>query len=62
MAYRLWLLAERFARYGDVTASWQMPLAPVALLGSVGLWLSTAAALLLAMDAVYRLRCRPPAQ
>jgi TRAP-type C4-dicarboxylate transport system permease small subunit len=60
LAWRLWLLAERFAGRGDETASLAIPLAPVAFGAAVAVALVAAAGLVLAVVSAGRLASGAP--
>jgi TRAP-type C4-dicarboxylate transport system permease small subunit len=52
LAYRLYVLGNRFAGFGDVTATTGIPLAPIAYMGAGAMVLSALASLILLAEAV----------
>ncbi len=51
LAYRLYILGNRFSGFGDVTATTKFPLAPIAYLGAGAMALSALASLILMAEA-----------
>ena len=59
MAYRLWFLAERVARFGDVTPSLRLPISPVYTAMAVLAGLTAAILLLRALGLLFAPRLVP---
>jgi TRAP-type C4-dicarboxylate transport system permease small subunit len=55
LSYRMFLFANRFYEFGDITAMLKFPTYPVAALGAVGIGLAALAGLALTVDALRRM-------